>query len=548
MPENAPDDAPPPPPPHRPTAPITRPPRGFSPVWVIPIIAALLGLYLVYKHYSEEGPKVTVRFSTAEGIIAGKTPVLCRSVNIGTVGTVKLADNLKSVVITLDMTREADDLLKYDSQIWVVRPRYGGSGISGLGTIVSGSYLELQPGVKPQSRRDFVGLEDPPVTPPGVPGLHLKFISDVAGGLNPGSSIVYKGFEVGSIESRTFHPESGQVEFGAFIHADYANLITRATRFWNSGGIDLEVGADGFKLRTGTLESILTGGVTFSEPEEKKEPRQRPPNGFTYRLYGSYSDATRTTLNPTMPFLLLFTESVRGLSVGAPVEFRGVPLGNVMGISFNYLPDDPQHRVPVFIKVDPSLLLDFPSDDFTAARAFVADSVKQGLRASLKTGNLLTGQLYVDLDFQKDPPPAELIDDKGYVMLPTISGGLGQLQEKLSALLDKFQALPIDKTIGNLNDALASVRSTLQNLDTLLASKDTQELPGGLKDSLAELRKTLAGYNGKSDFYQNLSGTLKQLDDTLRSLRGVTDTLERKPNSIIFGKGGGVEPPKGSGH
>ena len=550
MPEDAPDAPTPDQPnaPRRPTAPVTRPPRGFSPVWVIPIIAALLGLYLVYKHYSEEGPRISVRFDTAEGILAGKTPVLCRSVDVGTVGDVKLSPDTRSVVVTLNMTREAEDLLKSDTQIWVVRPRYGGAGISGLGTIVSGSFLQLEPGISKQSRKTFVGLENPPVTPPGVPGLHFTLVSEAAGGLNPGSSITYKGINVGSIESRVFHPESGQVEFGAFIQDEYANLVSKNTHFWNASGLDVEVGADGFKLRTGTLESILTGGVTFNEPDDKHVHYQRPPNGTVYKLYDSYADATRVTLNPTMPYLLLFTESVRGLGVDAPVEFRGVRLGTVMGISFNYLPDDPEHRVPVLIKVDPSLLLDFPSDDYTAAQAFVADNVKNGLRASLKTGNLLTGQLYVDLDFQKDAPPAEVADVKGYQVLPTTAGGLGELQEKLSALLDKFQALPIDKTIGNLNDALASVRGTLQNLDTLLASKDTQELPGGLKDSLAELRKTLAGYNGKSDFYQNLSGTLRQLDDTLRSLRGVTDTLERKPNSIIFGKPGAVEPPKGSGH
>ena len=551
MPDNPPEPPTPDPAPrpeNRPTAPVTRPPRGFSPVWVIPIIAALLGLYLVYKHYSEEGPKITVRFDTAEGIIAGKTPVLCRSVSIGTVGAVTLTKDLKGVVVMLDMTREADNLLTDDTQIWVVRPRYGGSGISGLGTIVSGSYLELQPGISQHPRRTFTGLENPPITPPGVPGLHFTLISDAAGGLNPGSSIIYKGNTVGSIESRTFHPETGQVEFGAFIHEEFANLVTKETHFWNASGIDLQVGADGFKLRTGTLESLISGGVTFSAPENNHARHDQPPNGSVFKLYESFSAANSNTVNPVLPYLLLFTESVRGLSVDAPVEFRGVRLGTVMGISFNYLPNDPEHRVPVLIKIDPALLIGLPSDDFSVAEEFMTSNVKNGLRASLKTGNLLTGQLYVDLDFAKDAPPAEIVNMQGYAVLPTISGGLGQLEEKVSALLDKFQALPIDKTIANLNDALGAVHGTLQNLDTLLASKDTQALPGSLRDSLTELQKTLAGYNGKSDFYQNLSGTLRQLDDTLRSLRGVTDTLERKPNSLLFGKPGAVDPPKGSGH
>lgn len=550
MPDNPPETQPPatPPAPNRPIAPVTRPPRGFSPVWIIPIIAALLGLYLAFKHYSEEGPKIVVRFDTAEGIIEGKTPVLCRSVSIGTVGAVNLTKDINGVLVTLNMTREADNLLTDDTQIWVVRPRYGGAGISGLGTLVSGSFLELQPGVSKHSRRTFLGLENPPVTPPGVPGLHFKMISDTAGGLNPGSNITYKGIVVGSIETRDFHPENGTVEFGAFIHEEFSDLVTKDTRFWNASGIDLQVGADGFKLRTGTLESLVTGGVTFSDPEEKRADRKHPPNGSTFKLYSSYSDATRSPLNPVLPYLLLFTESVRGLAVDAPVEFRGVRLGTVMGISFNYLPDDPAHRVPVLIKIDPALLVALPSEDYSTAEEFMTSNVKSGLRASLKTGNLLTGQLFVDLDFAKDVSPAEVADIQGYHVIPTIAGGLDQLEEKVSALLDKFQALPIDKTITNLNDALGSVRTTLQSLNTLLDSKDTQALPGDLRNELAELQKTLAGYNSKSDFYQNLSGTLRQLDDTLRSLRGVTDTLERKPNSLLFGKPGAVEPPKGSGH
>ena len=539
MPDEAPDPAPP-------TAPVTAPRRGLSPVWIIPIIAALLGLWLAYKHFSEEGPEVTVTFENAEGIVAGKTPVLCRNVNIGTVGNVALSKDLKRVIVNLDMTRESVDLLRTDTQIWVVKPRYGGSGISGLGTIVSGSYLELQPGVKQGERKNYIGLENPPVTPPGVPGLHIKLIAETAGGVNPGSSIIYKGLDVGKIETRTFHPEDGQVEFGAFVSGDYAKLISKKTRFWNLSGIDLQVGANGFSLRSGTLESLISGGVTFSEPEDKKVSPQMVSNGSQFTLFDSYSEATREKLNPILPYLLLFTESVRGLSDDAPVEFRGIRIGTVMGISFKYLPNDPDHRVPVLIKLDPSLLIDLPSDDFTETRAFIANNVEKGLRASLKTGSYLTGQLFVDLDFQKDAPPAAVAEMQGYFVLPTTGSGLGQIEEKVTALLDKFKALPLEATVANANDLLAQFKGVAQHLDTILASKDTQNLPTSLRASLGELQKTLSGYNDKSDFYQGLSGTLRQLNDTLQSLRGLTETLERKPNSLIFGKPAGGEGPKGS--
>ena len=247
-----------------------------------------------------------------------------------------------------------------------------------------------------------------------------------------------------------------------------------------------------------------------------------------------------------MPYLLLFTGSVRGLSVDAPVEFRGIRVGTVMGVSFKYLPADPARRVPVLIKLDPTMLVNVPGTDYDAARHSIAESVERGMRATLKTGNILTGQLYVDLDFQKDAAPDKIAEVEGYDVMPTVPSGLGELQEKLNALLDKVQALPLDKTIGNANDALASLKNALGSLNDLIASKETQAIPAELRKDLAELQKTLAGYNGQSAFYQNISGVLQQLTETLRSLKTLTGTLERSPNSIIFGKPGGVEPPRGS--
>ncbi len=556
MPENAPDAPAPAPAPQPPTAadaalpiaPVTRPRRRWlSPVWIIPVVAALLGLWLVFKYYSAQGPEITVRFETAEGIVAGKTPILCRSVNVGTVGTVRLSQDLKGVIITADMTKDAERLLTKDTQIWVVRARYSSAGISGLNTIVSGNYLELQPGVSKEEGRHYMGLETPPVTPPGVPGLRLKLISESAGGLDSGAGIWYKGVSVGKIEKRVFHPETGEVEFEAFINNEFANLIDKNTRFWNNSGIDLKVGPDGVKLRSGTLESILAGGITFNEPDHIDLGKRHVDEYMTFTLYDSYDDAARKTeLNPAVPYLLLFTGSVRGLSVDAPVEFRGIKVGTVFGINFKYLPDDPDRRVPVLIKIDPAMLFNLTTTDYTAIHNAVDESVNKGLRASLKTGSLITGQLYVDLDFIKDAPPATVAKIEGYQVIPTVASGLGEIQVKINLLLDKINALPLDKTLDTVNVTLASLKDTLKNLNDLLAQKDTQELPASLRKDLDALQKTLAGYNGQSDFYENLSKVMRQLDDTLRSVKGLTGTLENHPNSLIFGKPGDGAAPKGS--
>lgn len=507
-----------------PLQPIVKPSRSrFSPIWIIPVLAACLGLWLAWKYYAERGPEISVHFETAEGIAEGKTAIMCRSVNIGTVGTIRLTSNLKGVVVTMQMTSEATRLLVKDTQIWVVRPRYGGaSGVSGLSTIVSGSYIELEPGLSKEPRRAFVGLEQPPVTPKGVPGLHVTLLTDEAGGIAPGSPILYKGLGAGKIETRVFHPENGKVEFGAFISADYAKLVRGNTKFWNVSGIDVQIGANGLHLHAGTLESLLLGGITFGQPDGVgSEPAVS--DGSTFTLYDSLDDTKKFVMQSSLPYLLLFSGSVRGLSEDAPVEFRGVRIGTVHGISFNYLPNDPERRVPVLIQIDPGLITNLPKESTVAAEQFMENGVRDGLRASLKTGSFLTGQLYVDLDFQKDAPPVTIAEIQGYHVLPTVSSGFSELQEKAAAVLDKIKALPLEEMIKNASAALAAIKTTAANLD-----------------------KTAGGYGENGAIYQNLSETLRQLDETLRSLRGLTGTLERKPNSLIFGKPGNVRPPKGT--
>ncbi|MFL6539266.1 MAG: intermembrane transport protein PqiB [Chthoniobacterales bacterium] len=480
--------------------------RRFSPVWIVPMVAALLGAWLVWKYYSARGPAITVRFENADGIAAGKTPVLCRSVNVGTVENVELTEDLKGVLVHMQMDREATRLLTEDAKIWVVRPRYGGSGISGLTTIVSGNYIELGPGVGAAGRRDFVGLEDPPVTPQGVPGLHVTLFTDEAAGVGPGTAITYKGLSAGRIESRIFHPENGKVEFGAFIAAEYAPLVRTNTKFWNASGLDVQVGANGLQLRTGTLESLLMGGITFGQPTGSSSA-PAVNDGATFTLYESLEDTRKFAMRASVPYLLLFTGSVRGLSDGAPVEFRGVRIGTVNGVSFRYLPNDPERRVPVLVQIDPSFIANLPTENTEAAENFVSDAVRNGMRASLKTGNLLTGQMYVDFDFQKDAPPMTVVEINGYRVIPTAAGGLGELTDKATAVMDKLQALPLEETVKNASEALAAV-----------------------KEMTTSLKSTLGGFGEDSPLY-------RQLRDTLNSVRALADTLERKPNSIIFGKG-----------
>ncbi|MDR3406086.1 MAG: MlaD family protein [Chthoniobacter sp.] len=500
-----------------PMAPVHRTPAraGFSPIWIVPLVSLLLGLWLVARYYSEKGEVVTVQFENADGIIAGKTPVLCRSVNIGTVSDLQLSNDNKSVIVKLAMTREANRLLVEDSQIWVERARYSAAGISGLNTLVSGNYIQFQPGVSKKPRQNFTGLENPPPTPPGVPGLHFKLIADQAGGLGPGAPIMYKGIQVGKLETRTFHTEPAEVEFDAFIEGAYVTLVNQATRFYNAGGLDLKIGAEGVQMRLGTLESLLTSSITFTDPDPNEQHVKSIPNGQSFVLYASLSDAKKVDFNPTVPYLLLFTGSVRGLSPDAPVEFRGIRVGSVVAASFKYLPNDPEHRVPVLIKIDATVLTNIPGGDPAATQALITEGVASGLRASLKTGSLLTGQLFVELDFQKDAPPAVITGVGDYAVLPTIpTPGLDELQEKAGALLDKLKALPIESIGQNADAALASVKEAAGHIDKLTSPDsslqktldNTQKVTFDLKETMTEL----------SAQFKQVGANLSQASDTVK--------------------------------
>jgi paraquat-inducible protein B len=526
-------------------APVSRPPRRgpFSPIWIIPVLSALLGLWLVWRHYSDQGPEIIVHFESAEGIIAGKTPVLCRSVPVGIVTKIELAGDLKGVIITVDMNRNAAGLLAEDSQIWVVRARYSAAGISGLNTLISGNYLGLQPGVSKNRRQDFIGLENPPPTPPGIPGLRFKLIAKRAGGLGPGASIIYKGISVGLLETRDFHPETGEVEFNAFIQEEYAGLVDERTLFYSAGGLDLKVGAEGVQLGGGTLESILSASVTFTESAENHLRPNPLPDGQTFVLYANLDDAHKPKFNPTLPYLLLFTGSVRGLSSDASVEFRGIRVGTVVGASFKYLPGDLEHRVPVLIKIDPDLLLDQAGNNTNIAQELIAQNVAKGLRASLKSGSLLTGQLFVDLDFQKDAPPATVASLGDYQVLPTIpAAGLDELQGKLASLLDKFTTLPLEKTVGNANEALAAMKGAVANLEKLTGPESS--LTKTLKNAEA-ITAELSGSKDIGGTLHNLKEGSAQLSTTIaelsiqfkkvgQNLTEASDTVKRQPWRLIW--------------
>lgn len=526
-------------------------------VWVVPILALLIGAWMIYRNISSQGPVARVRFDTAEGIGAGKTEVRCRSVRVGVVKKVELAEDLNSVLVYLELGPESGSLLRRGTRFWVVRPRVSTTDISGLGTLLTGAYIELDPG-PPGGKRwsRFKGRENPPATNRSVPGRRLTLTADEAGSLAAGSPVYHRGFEVGRIESRKLESDGRRVSYDAFIREEYAGLVTTNTRFWNTSGIDISAGSDGFKIRTPSFQAMVSGGASFSVPEGS-EPGIPVEDGTTFPLFTSEDAARGAAFNPTMKFILLFDQSVRGLSKSAPVEFRGIPIGRVTDISFNYLEAAADSRVPVRVEIDPSLLRrEAAAKGGRSDEEFLADAVKSGLRASLKTGSLLTGSLYVDLDYYRDILPAEIGSIGAYPTIPTISSGFAQLEVKLSAILDKIQALPLDETMEKIGRAadeatttVADARGALKEIEETAASARRTldspaftRLPDDLKATLASLEKSMTSVGPDGAMQGDMLRTLDELRATLRALTAMTNAIEEKPNSLIFGRDSSGNP------
>jgi len=509
--------------------------RRLPVVWLVPIVALLLGIWMVIYTAMNEGPEIKIVFSTAEGIEAGKTKLKSLSVEVGLVEEVTLNDDLQSVTVLAKLDPKAETLLRDDTRFWVVRPRIGTGGVSGLGTLLSGGYIEVEPGDgKPSDKRKFKGLDDLPLTPVGTPGLGVILVSSQAGSLGAGDPVLYRGYEVGQVEEVRFDPENKEVRYRAFIEAPYDGLVDQATKFWNVSGISVTAGAEGVRVEVGTIQSLLAGGVSFDVPIGTR--RLGPPKmDAEFVLYDSLASTEERTYRHSLDVVVQFEQSVRGLLPGAPVEYRGIRVGTVRRVMLDEIRDlrnsgkgEIGAPIPVLIAIDPARLR-FPDSDegVTLLRAQLENDVASGLRASLQSGNLITGALFVSFDYHFDEAPAKIGEFAGYPTLPTLTTGLDQLSRQLSRVLAKIEALPIDRTLSELNGSLRALR-------TMLATKDFENLPESLNATMAQATAALESFSSNSPLYTRLERAMDELNRTLQAVEALSDTLKKQPNALIF--------------
>lgn len=518
--------------------------KNWSPVWIFPIVTALIGAWIIFYHYSHQGPEVTLMTTNAEGIEGGKTRIKSRSVDVGVVESTTLTDDLTHVEIKARLNSGMEKLLHGDSVFWVVKPQVGREGISGLGTLLSGAYIELQPGTKGDEPAKFQLLDAPPLAPPDAKGIRVMLESNKAGQLSPGDPVLFRGYRVGSVETSTFNPEKRTINYQLFINAPNDRLVTTNVRFWKDSGIAVDLTSAGMRVEMGSLSTLFGGGVSFDVPEGQ-DLGEPVANKTEYHLFDDQRTIQDAMYTQHIDYVMFFKDSVRGLQPGAPVEFRGIRLGTVGKVPFfipglhQRLNDD--YRIPVQIRIEPERLVNQLGGD-PDIRAHLDNLIDKGLRGSLKTGNLVTGALYVDLDFYpKAEPRGKFREFGGFAILPTVSGGLAQIQQRLMDALDKINNLPINPLLEQATNSLAEsqktmkrVQSTLDNLNKITGSQSMQDLPADMQKTLRELNRSMQGFQPGSAAYNKMVGDMQRLDQVLRELQPVLKTLNNKSNALVF--------------
>ncbi|WNN49829.1 intermembrane transport protein PqiB [Siccibacter colletis] len=518
--------------------------RNWSPVWIFPIITALIGAWILFYHYSNQGPEVTLITTNAEGIEGGKTTIKSRSVDVGVVESAVLSDDLHHVEIKARLHAGMEKLLHGDSVFWVVKPQIGREGVSGLNTLLSGAYIELQPGSKGSQPEQYKLLDSPPLAPPDAKGIRVVLDSAKAGQLNPGDPVLFRGYRVGSVETSTFDPQKRAMSYQLFINAPNDRLVTSNVRFWKDSGIAVDLTAAGMRVEMGSLTTLFSGGVSFDVPDGM-ELGQPVAEKSEFRLYDDQKSIQESLYTDHIDYLLFFKDSIRGLQPGAPVEFRGIRLGTVGQVPF-FVPGLRQalhgdYRIPVLIRIEPERLKQQLGENPEVDK-HLQDLLKQGLRASLKTGNLVTGALYVDLDFYPNAKSKdERITFNGYKVIPTESSGLAQIQQRLMDTLDKINNLPLNPMIEQATNSLSEsqrtmrhLQQTLDNLNKITASQSAQQLPQDMQSTLRELNRSMQGFQPGSAAYNKMVADMQRLDQVLRELQPVLRTLNEKSNALVF--------------
>jgi len=538
----------------------------LSLAWLVPIAALAVGAALIVRTVMQTGPTITIAFRTAEGIEAARTEVRFKEVVVGKVTKVALSPDREQVLVTVKLDKSAERLAVEDTRFWAVRPRVGLAGVSGLGTLFSGAYIGVDAGVSTTEHLQFTGLEAPPPQLRGEPGRSFVLNARDLGSLDVGSPVYYRRTKVGRVVGYTLDPERDTLSVQVVVTAPNDRLVTSQSRFWNASGVDLTVNASGLNLDTQSLASVVLGGVAFTNPADAASA-PAAAEGQRFDLFPTRRSALAPPDGPPLRVRMVFDQAQRGLVAGAPVDMLGIEIGSVRSVTLIDAPKSDQFPIEVIADLHPLRLgavrrqFVAPPDGADRADAlFMKRAVDHGLRAQVRTGNLLTGQLYVALDFIPKAPQSTFDARADPPTIPTVRGTLSDLQPQLADIVARLSKVKFDEIGKDLQDTLRHASAAGNGLQETLSSANEairQLTPEGQR-ALAEVQKTLTSAQttlanldrnvtqGDAPLQRNVTQVLAEMQRAAQALRVLSDYLQLHPESLLRGKPADADPSKPS--
>lgn len=540
---------------------VVRPTRRLGLVWLIPLLAALVGLWLAVKAITEAGPTITIAFKSAEGLEAGKTRIKYKDVVIGKVVSIRLSKDLTKVTVTADLTKEMEDFLTENTRFWVVRARVAAGEVSGLSTLFSGAYIGFDPGTSGAPAESFVGLESPPSVTIDTPGSQYTLRAQKLGSLDIGSPVYYRQIKVGQVVGYAMTVDGSAVDIQIFVQAPHNDQVRRNTRFWETSGLNITLDTAGVRIDTESVMSLLIGGIGFETPANQP-PGEPADKAHTFTLYESRDRTEEPVYTQRTYMLTYFDGSVRGLNKGAPVEFSGIKVGEVIDVRLEFDEKKLVFRIPVLMAIEPERIA--VRGDLKINRAdLIAKLVAKGLRAQLRTGVLLTGQLYVNLSMVPEAPAQTLAHNGPYPVIPSIPGATEEITAGIASFVGRLEKLPVEQIGNELNASLrhinrlvgsddfgaavTALRQSLEQLQQFTATLNDTSAPQinaaleQLRQVLARTEKTIASADGLISGHAPLSYDLQQMMQEMakagRAISVLADYLQRHPEALVFGKG-----------
>jgi paraquat-inducible protein B len=543
---------------------VVRPPRRFGLVWLIPLLALLVGLWLVAKAIHEAGPTIIITFKSAEGLEAGKTHIKYKDVVIGKVKSIRLSDDLTQVTVTADLQKGMEDYLTVNTRFWVVRARVAAGEVSGLSTLFSGAYIGFDPGAAGAQADTFVGLEIPPSVTIETPGTHYHLRAQRLGSLDIGSPVYYRQIKVGQVVGYAMTDDGSAVDIKVFVQAPHNEQVRRNTRFWEASGLNVSLDTSGVRIDTESVVSLLIGGIGFEIPSNQP-PGEPPEEDEIFTLYESRDRIEEPVYTQRSYMLAYFDESVRGLNKGAPVEFSGIRVGEVVDVRLEFDEKKLLFRIPVLMAIEPERIT--VRGDLKINRAeLISKLVAKGLRAQLRTGVLLTGQLYVNLSMFPAAPAQQLAHSGSYPVIPTVPGATEEITAGIASFVSRLEKLPVEEIGSELNASLrqfreltgsedtaaslTALRKSLAELQRFTTTLNDTSMPQ-INASLTQLRQVLARtesavasadglMSGNTALTYDMQQMMQELAKAGRAISVLADYLERHPEALVYGK----EEPK----